>query len=164
MKAKKVLILVSTLLLITFALMGCGGASEEKSEEEVKLDLSIAEREGAIGKSTKEFTELTKAKPNNVRNDVTKKWRKITIEKSTNITEYLLSYSNLHITDDTTVHIIFNFSTNTTTMINDFGSYLDVRIYEYAEKEEHNAKKIPGGMLLSGYAIYKDNGDIVKLD
>lgn len=164
MKMTKAPVLVSVMLIVIFVLVGCGGTSEEKSKETVKLDLSIEPRDGAVGKSDKNFTELTKSKPTSVRNDVTTKWRKITLADSVDITKYLLSYNNLYMTDDSTVHIIFNFTTNTTTMINAFEGYLDVRVHEYVKKEEHDVKTIGNGMLLCRYTIYKDNGDIVKVD
>lgn len=49
-------------------------------------------------------------------------------------------------------------------MINDFESYLSVKVHEYVEKEELDANKLGSGMVLGEYNIYKDNGDIVKID
>lgn len=120
------------------------------------------QREEAIGKSNKDFLELTKTKPNDVREDKTGNWRKITIAESINIEEYILSYSNLYM-EQGQVHAIINFNYNTTTMMNDFGSFISVRIHEYVDKEEHNANKLGSGMLLKEYQVYKDNGDIIEV-
>lgn len=40
---------------------------------------------------------------------------------------------------------------------------LDVTIYEYVDKEEHDAKKLFSGMLLTEYFVYIDNGDIEEV-
>lgn len=157
---KKVLSIILVLTLVM--LVGCG-ADEEVLNGEVELDLSIEEREGSIGKSDKDFTELTNSKPSEVRNDATKKWRKVTLSKGANMAEYALSYNKLFMDEDTTVHSIINFGNKTTTMINDLGSYLSVRIHEYEDKEEHDAKELGSGMLLKEYNIYKDNGDIEEI-
>lgn len=143
---------------------------EEKSVEvsneegEDTEEIEVETRESSLGKSNKDFTEITDSNPGKVREDNTEKWRKITIATTEDINEYLLSYNELYMTEETTVHSIINFTNNTTTMINDFGSYLSVRIHEYVNKEEHDANKLGSGMLLTEYQIYKDNGDIVKID
>lgn len=131
--------------------------------EGVELDESIPEREFTIGKSDKNVKDLTKSKPSKVRNDVTERWKMIKIAESVDVNEYLLSYANEYFEEDDLVHVIINFNYQTTTMINDFGTYLDVRVHEYVDKEEHDAKKIGSGLLLGNYQIYKDNGDIVDV-
>lgn len=137
----------------------------KKDKGRVKLDSSTPKREFTVGKSDKNFLEITDTKPGEVRNDVTGKWRKVRIAESVDINEYLLSYNKLYMTEDSSaVHIIFNFTYKTTTVINDFGSYLSVNVYEYVDKEEHDAKKIGTGLHLGEYKIYKDNGDIVDWD
>ena len=149
------------ILIIGVLIIGCG--KKETLNGSVELDLTIQERDGAIGKSDKDFTEVTKLKPSTVRNDVTEKWRKITLSNGIDIAEYALSYNKLYMNDDTTIHWIINFGDNTTTSINDQGTYLDVSIREYVSKEEHDAKALGGGLLLKEYQIYKDNGDIIKV-
>lgn len=135
---------------------------EEVIEDEIPKE-AIPSREEAIGKSDKDFMELTKSKPNAVRNDVTDKWRKVSFAESVDINEYILSYSDLYMGEDTTVHAVINFTYNTTSMINDFGDHLYVTTREYVSKEEHDAKKLGNGMVLGEYQIYKDNGDIIEI-
>ena len=155
---KKILPII---LILSLFLTGCG--KEEILDGSVDLDLTIQEREGAIGKSNKDFTELTNSKPSTVRNDVTEKWRKITLSKSIDINEYLLSYNKLYMTDEpSAVHWIINFNHNTTTSISDMGDYLYVTVHEYVDKEEHDAKVLGNGMVIGEFNIYKDNGDIMK--
>ena len=151
-----------TIILITMLITGCGG--KEVLDGSVEIDTSIGQREGAIGKSDKDFTEITTLKPTTVRNDTTEKWRKTTVSKSVDINEYILSYNKLYMTEDTTVHAIVNFTNKTTTLINDNGEYINVKTHEYIDKEEHDAKQLGSGMLLEEFNIYKDNGDITKVE
>ena len=154
---KKIVLLI---FIISILVTGCG--KKETLNGDVELDLSIAERENAIGKSDKDLTELSERKPSEVRNDTTGKWRKTTLSEPVDITEYALSYNKLFMEDDE-VHFIVNFNYSTTTIINDYGGFLSIRTHEYVDKEEHDAKMLGGGMLLVEYEIYKDNGDITKV-
>ena len=44
-----------------------------------------------------------------------------------------------------------------------YGNAISVTIHEYVKKEEHDANKLFGGMVLGEYIIYMDNGDIEKI-
>lgn len=145
-----------------------GMEAEEKEDKdnkgEVKLDLSIPEREFTLGKSDKNFLDITNSKPTDIRNDVTESWKMVKISENVDVAEYLISYSDLYFGEDDSVHVLINFNYNTTTVFNDYGSYLSVRVHEYVKREEHDAKKIGRGLQLAEYNIYKDNGDIVDFD
>ena len=173
------------MLLLSFVLIlsACGDDEPEKEtpkaeeapkKDETKKDEPVVEEEEdsswddlkeqdkIIGKSDKDYSEVSKSKPRDVRNDVTGKWRITTIAESVDIEEYALSYADLHMKDDE-VHFIVNFNYKTTTVINKMNGLLYVDIKEYEKKEEHDAKKLGGGMLLKSYVIYPD-GDIQELD
>ena len=51
------------------------------------------------------------------------------------------------------VHVLYNFSNKTVNCINCFGSFLDLRVLDYVDKEEHSAKAACGGTLLAEYHI-----------
>lgn len=137
-----------------------GSTIDEKPEESTWDDLK--EQDRIIGKSDKDFSEVTKSKPNDVRNDVTGNWRILKISENVNIEEYALSYADMYMKDDE-VHFIVNFNYHTTTWLNELGGLLYVDIREYEKKEEHDAKKLGNGMLLKSYVIYPD-GDIQELE
>lgn len=99
----------------------------------------------------------------NAFNDVTGRWRISAIAEPILIEEYALSYYENYFSDDNEVHVIVNFTYNTSTTITCLGSMLDVTIHEYVDKEEHDAKKMSSGMVLSEYYIYLDNGDIEQI-
>lgn len=153
---KKILLLIAVLALI---ITGCGS---EELDGKVVLDNSIKTREGSIGKSDKDFLEITDKKPTTIRNDSTEKWRMVKFADNKDTLKHLLSYNKLYMTKDTTIHILTNFTMKTTTSVNDYGDHLIVDVYEYQDGEEHDAKEIGTGLLLAEYKIYKDNGDIIK--
>lgn len=132
-----------------------------------KEDETVPHREGMYGVSDKDIDSLdieSQFTVSDVRNDVTGNWRISVINKSMNFEEYALSYYNKYFTDDKEIHAIVNFAYMTTTKITVVGDKLDITVYEYVKDEEHDAKKLFGGMLYSEYQIYLDNGDIAKVE
>lgn len=134
---------------------------EPVTEEDSSWD-DVKEVDKIIGKSDKDFSEVTKSKPNDVRNDNTGNWRILKISENIDIEEYALSYADMHMKDDE-VHFIVNFNYHTTTVINKMDGLLYVDIKEYEKKEEHDAKVLGSGMVLKSYVIYPD-GDIQELE
>ncbi len=97
------------------------------------------------------------------RNDVTGNWRLARIAENIDIEEYALDYYKNYFEADNEIHIIINFSLNTTTRIMVMGNLLDVATMEYVEKEEHDAALACSGMLLNEYHISIDTGEIEKI-
>lgn len=100
---------------------------------------------------------------NTYRNDVTGNWRLAKIAENINIEEYAVDYYNNYFKSDNEVHIIINFTLNTTSCITVMGNLLDVSVMEYVDKEEHDAKLACSGMLLSEYHVNIDTGEIKKI-
>lgn len=138
-------------------------ADEQDSEEGEEMSWDdLKTIENIVGKSDKNYSEVSKSKPSEVRNDVTGNWRKVTLAEDIDIVEYAKSYNELHM-DEGETHFIINFNKQTTTVINKFTSLIYVDIREYVKKEEHDAKQLGSGMELVNYVIYPD-GDIEKLE
>lgn len=97
------------------------------------------------------------------RNDVTGNWRLARIAEDINIEEYAVDYYNNYFESDSEIHIIINFTLNTTTRITVMGNLLDVSIMEYVDKEEHDAKLACSGMLLKEYHVNIDTGEIEEI-
>ncbi len=132
----------------------------------VKGDETVPHRDGMYGVSDKDIDRLdidSQFTVSDVRNDVTGNWRISVVDKSMNFEEYALSYYNKYFADDNEIHAIVNFASSTTTKITVAGDKLDITVYEYVKDEEHDAKKLFGGMLNSEYCVYLDNGDIDKI-
>lgn len=133
-----------------------------QTEESVKE--TVEHREGMYGISDKNIKDVdAHFSVSNAFNDATGRWRVSAIAEPILIEEYALSYYENYFSDDNEVHVIVNFTYNTSTTITCLGSILDVTIHEYVDKEEHDAKKMSSGMVLSEYYIYLDNGDIEQI-
>lgn len=102
---------------------------------------------------------------NRMRNDITGNFRIATTSKPIQMKDYALEYYKKYFKDDDEIHVIVNFSNSTTTSISNLGilGVLDVSIYEYFEKEEHDAKKLFSGMLLAEYYVDKETGKIENI-
>ena len=74
-----------------------------------------------------------------------------------------LSYYKEYFKSDDEIHAIVNFNYKTTTKISVMGNLLDVSVYEYVDKEEHDAKLLFSGMLLKEYHVNKDTGEIEEI-
>lgn len=98
------------------------------------------------------------------RNDATGNWRLARIAEDINIEEYAVDYYNNYFESDDEIHIIINFTLNTTTRIAVMGNLLDVSIMEYVDGEEHDAKIACSGTLLNEYHVNIDNGRIEEIN
>lgn len=99
----------------------------------------------------------------NVPNDVTGNWRIASIAENIEMQDYALDYYKEYLKSDDEIHAIVNFNYKTTTKISVMGNLLDVSVYEYVDKEEHDAKLLFSGMLLKEYHVNKDTGEIEEI-
>ncbi len=138
---------------------------KETKETEDKSNSITVKRENLVGTSNKNIDDLNNAIifSDTVRNDVTGKWRLCRLADNIQMEEYALSYYKKYFKNDDEVHVIINFTLKTTTVIKYNGLALDIRIYDYIDKEEHDAKLMATGTFLSEYWVYIDNGDIEKI-
>ncbi len=99
-----------------------------------------------------------------VPNDVTGNWRIATIAENIQMEDYALDYYKKYFKNDSEIHAIVNFNYNTTTKILVLNSsQLDVCVYDYVDKEEHDAKLLFSGTLLSEFTVDKQTGEIEKI-
>lgn len=169
---------IATVVLITamsLSIMACGGNSSEPKttpESEPATNETILETESAATETVSEtIVETENEDPlgfsvmfsDSYRNDVTGNWRLSRIAEDINIEEYALDYYKYYFQSDSEIHIIVNFTRNTTTRINVIGNLLDVSIMDYVDGEEHDAKLACSGTLLSEYHIDIETGEIEKI-
>lgn len=155
------------IVAILAAIIGSGGenkseapsATGDPSTGTTPPQASDTQTDDTQGESNSEFDNINFV-VRNVRNDVTGNWRIATIAESIEIQNYALDYYNKYFEGDEEIHAIVNFTYNTTTKISVMGNLLDVTIYEYVDKEEHDAKLLFSGMVLDEYFIDIDNGEI----
>ena len=130
-------------------------ATENISEESVSASSESSENSVAftpIGDSLAIDFDLNG--PLEFPDDATGKWRKVTFAKGeVEFQYYTLCYYDTYFESDDEVHVLYNFSNKTVNCINCFGSFLDLRVLDYVDKEEHSAKAACGGTLLAEYHI-----------
>lgn len=95
----------------------------------------------------------------NVRNDVTGRWRELVFYSSENIVDHAVEYYNAYFSSDDEVHIAVNLGLKTTSVMNVSGGVMYVDVHEYIDKEEHDAKVLGGGDLLKSYTVNLETGE-----
>ena len=157
------------IVVILAAIIGSGGENENEalsttddpSTSTSTPQASDTQTDDTQGESNSEFDNINFV-VRNVRNDVTGNWRITTIAESIETQNYALDYYNKYFEGDEEIHAIVNFTYNTTSKISVMGNLLDVTIYEYVDKEEHDAKLLFSGMVLDEYFIDIDSGEILN--
>ena len=113
--------------------------------------------------STEDVFDFNVMFSDSYRNDVTGNWRLARIAENINIEEYAVDYYNNYFESDSEIHIVINFTLNTTTRITVMGNLLDITTMEYVDKEEHDAKLACSGALLNEYHVNIDTGEIEQI-
>ena len=147
-------------IIVIILISGAFGSKEELNEVQETKDIVKSEE---IEKKSSSLDGINFT-ISNVRNDSTGNWRISTIAENIKMEESALDYYKKYIKDDKEIHAIINFNFKTTTKISVITDrLLDVSVYEYVDKEEHDAKKLFGGVLLREYHINTENGNIEKI-
>lgn len=134
-------------------------AVAEEPEEVEEEPEEIPEREDIIATSDGNIDDADSFNIRDMRNDTTGNWRLATTSKKVDIKKYGKSYAEKYMSSSE-VHVLVNFSTKTTTILNKSDGMLFATIHEYVDKEEHDANKAGTGMVLASYNIFLDNGDV----
>lgn len=95
----------------------------------------------------------------NVRNDVTGKWRVLVFYSAENIVDHATEYYNTYFSSDDEIHIAVNLGLKTTSVMNVSGGVMSIGVHEYIDKEEHDAKVLGGGELLKSYTVNLETGE-----
>lgn len=163
-----ILLVVLTLLLLS----GCGSGQEATEPEDPPLEkeeISDASTEGeeaedeAIKSGRYELPcGMNIQFSDNVRNDVTGKWRIASTADSFVPADYALEYYNEMFSSDDEVHAIWNATLSTTTKITAGDGMLFVDTKEYVNGEEHDANLLFSGMTLDSRIINIETGEPVE--
>lgn len=134
-------------LVMLLSLAACGSSEEQKLRDALNEKI-----DGEILYSDE------------VRNDVTGRWRLARVATTADITDYVLDYYNAYFKSSDEVHVIVNFTTNTTTVVTaPLDTMLSVDVHQYVDKEEHDADTLASGDLIASYIVYLDSGEIEKI-
>lgn len=122
------------------------------------------ETEKIVKSDTYDFDGISFFFTDHVNNDTTGTWKISTIATSKQVTDYAVNYYKKMFSSDDEVHSIVNFSLNTTNSITYLGdNTLDVKVYDYVDKEEHDAKLLFSGTLLKEYQININTGKVEEI-
>lgn len=99
-----------------------------------------------------------------VRDDVTGNARRTFVTTTKSAEEYAIAYYKEYFESDKEIHFLLNFYSNTMSIISNSGNFLDVRICEHVDGEEHSAKTIGSGQLYAEYYVNLETGEIKQLD
>lgn len=151
-------------IIVVILLSAAGNAgSKEEAAGEVKDTAVSTEQQSEKTQVESEAKDDINFVVTKVRNDVTGNWRITTIAENIQMEDYALDYYKKYFKSDDEIHAIVNFNYKTTTQISVVGNLLDVSVYEYVDKEEHDAKLLFSGMLLKEYHVDKDTGEIEEV-
>lgn len=182
MKKRKTLIIGVVSAFLALGLIGCGTSTESTSSQKIaasqNTEQSTVQTESEVATSAPETQTETEvsSKPDypdsidgidisfsqTVNDDVTGNWRLAKVTTETPVSDYALDYYKHFFASDDEVHIIVNFSLNTTTSINCMAGQLFVTTYEYVKNEEASAKTLCSGSLIEDYTIDLKTGKIDK--
>lgn len=100
----------------------------------------------------------------NVNDDVTGNARRTFVTTTKSAEEYAIAYYKEYFESDKEIHFLLNFYSNTMSIISNSGNFLDVRICEHVDGEEHSGKTIGRGQLYAEYYVNLETGEIKQLD
>ncbi len=146
------------IVVVLAGIFGQGGNKDE--DKQANTDTSTTQESQEQTEPEKNEIEFVVS---DVHNDVTGKWRIASIAENIEMQDYALDYYKKYFESDDEIHAIVNFNYKTTTKISVMGNLLDVSVYEYVDKEEHDAKLLFSGMLLKEYHVNIDNGEIEEI-
>ena len=168
--------LIWAIIIIVF-IMAIGSNGESTSAENTKKNTAAADTQQQPNTESADTTKDAAADAedqtsaidgikftvSDVRNDKTGNWRISLIAENIEMQNCALDYYKHYFKDDKEIHAIVNFNYNTTTKISVVGNKLDVSVFEYVKKEEHDANLLFSGQLLKEYLVDKETGAVEEV-
>ena len=133
-------------------------------ETTTAAETTAAEAEDPRAALQAELKEKYGVDPSSIRNDATGKWRLSKVANTTPPTEYAVEYAKAYM-EQGDIHWIVNFTLKTTTLIRlQIGDIVEAKTTEYVEDEEHDAKIIGDGMLLTDDFYELESGKKIEVE
>lgn len=150
------------IIIVVGVAYGSAGKQDSNDNKETETN-SSTEAQTNIPQSESETEDSLSFNVMKVPNDVTGNWRVATMAENVEVQDIALDYYKKYFSNDDEIHAIVNFNYKTTTKISVMGDLLDVSVYEYVDKEEHDANLLFSGMLLKEYHVNKETGAIEEI-
>ena len=147
-------------LAIATAVISAGcSASATSSTQATTAETTTAEATTeAVDKKEEMKKDYKLSDPMPINGDTTGKWKLNRMTGATNPIDFAFDYYKNFMEPDE-IHYIINFSTKTTTIIQNVAGMLYVRVLEHVDKEEVTAKTIGSGMLLQEKYFNAETGE-----
>ena len=157
MKKNKLItgIVVIILLGIVGSVFGNRNSNTETTASETTTN--------AVDKKEEMKKEYNLSGPMPINNDTTGKWRLNRMTGATNPIDFAFDYYKNFMQPDE-IHYIINFSTKTTTIIQNMAGMLYVRVLEHVDKEEVTAKTIGSGTVLQEKYFNMETGEPYEVE
>jgi len=137
-----------------------GRRQDEERTEEGADSAAVQENDSTVTDPEIDKISFSVSK---VRNDTTGNWRVSVISEPIVMGDHAVAYFQKYIKDDNEIHAIVNFNKNTTTKIMKGAMGITVTTYEYVEDEEHDAKKLFSGKMLTEKYYDSKTGEEIKI-
>lgn len=153
------------IIVFVFICIGAGASGTAVQEITENQDQSQGKNKDSEPTAEPKNEELAKLNlhPQSVRNDVTGKWRISVIASPTAVGKYAYDYYKEYIENDDEIHFITNLTLKTTTKIAKTPAGVNVTVYEYVDSEEHDAKKLASGKVLTDDYYDSKTGEKIEL-
>lgn len=144
-------------------------ASNASTSKQAVSSEAAQSSDSAKSDDTKDLRNALESKFNtaifydNVRNDSTGRWRCLVYDADLAPQDFALEYYQAYFASDDEIHALVNLRKQTTACVSDIGTDLDVTIHEYVDGEEHDAKELFSGAVISQYTVSKDSGAIEQV-
>nr|DAR80483.1 MAG TPA: outer membrane protein assembly factor [Caudoviricetes sp.] len=160
--------LISLTLAITALVAGCGTTAKNKAETSVAETVTtkttvIETATDTANKKENMKQEYNLSDPMSINDDTTGKWRLNRMTGTTNPIDFAFDYYKNFMQPDE-IHYIINFSTKTTTIIQNMAGMLYVRVLEHVDKEEVTAKTIGSGTVLQEKYFNIETGEPYEVE
>ncbi|WP_315504116.1 hypothetical protein [Alloprevotella tannerae] len=149
-------------LAIATAVMsaGCSASATNSAEATTAAEATAATEATteAVDKKEEMKKDYKLSDPMPINGDTTGKWKLNRMTGATNPIDFAFDYYKNFMEPDE-IHYIINFSTKTTTIIQNVAGMLYVRVLEHVDKEEVTAKTIGSGTLLQEKYFNAETGE-----
>ena len=147
-------------LAIATAVMSvaCGNSASNNTEA-TSAETTVADATTETADKREEMKkQYNLSDPIRINDDTTGKWKLNRMTGATNPIDFAFDYYKNFMESDE-IHYIINFSTKTTTIIQNMAGMLYVRVLEHVDKEEVTAKTIGSGTLLEEKYFNAETGE-----
>lgn len=150
-------------VIIVFVFICIGAGAGDTAIQENSENQGQAQNEDPDAEPKNEELAKLNLRPQTVRNDVTGNWRISVIASPTVVDKYAYDYYKEYMGSDDEIHFITNLTLKTTTKVAKTAMGLNVTVYEYVDGEEHDAKKLASGMILSDEYYDSETGEKIEI-